>query len=158
MRRLQESRLQSLATGGSRTLHSHGLLRLRLLFLDVQKDLRGDPGGNPANFRASSPAVAAHLVKGRPFFRDDQTIDPTKPFLMDLRAKRVADFFIEPVIDATGFFHRFSVLILIFKPFPSNDGTNRHDRSGKRSTCLSPSCHTPGESASRFKNLRAAHM
>jgi len=77
---------------------------------------------------------------------------------MDLPAKRVADFFIKPIINVTGFLHRLSILLPIFKPLPSNDGTNRHNGAGKRPACFPSPCHTPGESASGFKNFRAAHM
>ena len=126
--------------------------------LDVEKGLCGDPGGNSANFRASRPAVTALLVESRPFFRDVQMIDFAKPFLVNLRAKRVADCFVEPVKNTTGFFHRFSILLAIFKPLPSNDGTNRHDGACESTAGLASSCHTSGQRASGFKNLRTAHV
>jgi hypothetical protein len=131
---------------------------LNSFFLAVEKNLRGDPGGNSANLGASGPAVAALLVKGRPLFRDDQVIDLAEPFLMDFRTKRVAHCFIEPVIYTTGFLHRFSVLLPIFKSLPTNDGTNGHDGACESAACLASSCHTPGQSASGFENLRTAHV
>jgi hypothetical protein len=124
----------------------------------IEKDLRGNPGGNPANLGASRLTMPARIVKGCPLLRDVKMIDLAKPFLVDLRAKRVADFFIEPIIHPTGFFHRFSVLLPIFKPLPSNDAANRHDGAGESTAGFASSCHTTGQSASGFKNLGAAHV
>jgi hypothetical protein len=102
--------------------------------------------------------MAAHRVKGRPFIRNTQTIDLTKSLLMDLRAKRVAYFFIESVVDATGVIHRLYILIPIFELLPSNNARNGHNGAGQRPARFPPPCHTPGKSASRLKNFRASHM
>jgi len=134
------------------------LFRLRFPLLDVEDDLSGNPGGNAANLGASRPAVAAHLVKGRPLFRDAQAVDLAILFLMDLPAERLADFSPEPVIDSTGVVHRLYILLAIFEPFPSNDARNGHDGPGKRPARFSPSRHPPGERASRLEDLRAAHV
>jgi len=124
----------------------------------IEDDLCGNPGGNPANLGTSRLAMPALIVKGCPLLRNVKMIDPAKPLPVDLRAKRVADFFIEPIIHPTGFFHRFSILLSIFEPLPSNDTANRHDRAGESTTGFPSSCHTAGQSASGFKNLCAAHI
>jgi hypothetical protein len=85
-------------------------------------------------------------------------VDLAESFLVDLRAKRLADFFIEPIVHPTGFFHRSSVLLSIFKLLPSNDAANRHDGAGESPAGFASSCNTTGQSTSGFKNLGAAHV
>jgi hypothetical protein len=77
---------------------------------------------------------------------------------MDLFTNRVANFIPEKATNPIGFFHRLSILLPIFKPLPSNHGTNPHDGAREGPACFPSPCHTPGESASGFKNLLAAHI
>lgn len=126
--------------------------------LDIEKHPCGDPCGNPANLGATCSAVASGLMKGRPLFRDHQTVDLAEPFPMDLRAKRMADFFIKPVVDPAGLFHRFSILFTIVKPLPPDDGANRHDGARQSPACFASSGDPAGQGASGLKNLCASDV
>lgn len=84
-------------------------------------------------------------------------IDLAKSDLMNLFAESVADLNPENVIDSLGFFHRFSILFPIFKPFPPDETAYRHDGARQRPAAFPRPGYTPGQSASRLEYLLASH-
>jgi hypothetical protein len=127
-------------------------------FFDVQDDLSGDSGRDPAHLGASFSAVAAHRVKGLSLFRDEKPIGFAVPDLMDLPAESVAHLLFKPVVNSIGYLHGFSVLLPVFKLFPPDQAGNRHDGARKRPAGFPFPGHPAREGASGFKDLLASHI
>jgi hypothetical protein len=70
----------------------------------------------------------------------------------------MANFLPELFINPIGLFHRLSILLPIFKPFPPGETTYRHDSPRKRSTGFASPRHTPSQSAAGFEDLFASHI
>jgi len=102
--------------------------------------------------------MAAHGVKGFSLFRDKKAIDSAIPYLMDLAAESMANFFFELIINPTGYLHRLSVLLPICQPLPSNQATNPHDGARQRPACFPSPRHPTGQSTSSFEDLFASHI
>jgi hypothetical protein len=126
--------------------------------LKFQYDLGGNPAGNPADFRASRPTVAAVVVKGFTLFGIDQMINLAIADLMNPLTKGVADFISEKAIDLVGFFHGFSILFPIFKLFPAHQATDPHDGPGERPASLPHSGNSSGQSTAGLENCFASNV
>lgn len=91
-----------------------------MILFDIKNDIGSDPGCNATNLRATFPAMASHIVKGLPLFRNKESINFAIPNLVDLPAKSMADFLLEESINPSSRLHCLLILFYILKLLPAN--------------------------------------
>jgi len=76
------------------------------------------------------------IMKGRPLFRDIESISLPVANLVDLATKGMADLLFESLVNSRGGFHGFPGLLAVRKPLPSHECTDSHKGPEEGAACL----------------------
>jgi len=76
------------------------------------------------------------IMKGRPLFRDIESVSLPVANLVDLAAQSMPDLLFESLVNSRGGFHGFPGLLAVRKAFPSHERADSHKGPEEGAACL----------------------
>jgi len=80
--------------------------------------------------------MTSSIMKGRPLFREIESISLPVTNLVDLAAKSMADLLFESLVNSRGGFHGFPGLLAVWKALPSHERADSHQGPEEGAACL----------------------